>query len=150
MKKLVFIVLIFTMVVSFSACSKNTWTDKQKKALMLQQEQMVALYMSNYQGQKLNNEKADKLVEVTTCLVDLYTNKYNSYEDYFNQLPDNHFKNPSNRNKKKVLLDNLLKCNIDLSGMGYILMAKDGIPGYNIENIPEALKKQLRYDLEHK
>jgi len=29
-------------------------------------------------------------------------------------------------------------------------MAQDGIPGYNIENIPEALKKQLRYDLEHK
>ncbi len=142
--------ILILLFVLFSACSKSTWTDEQKKGLMLQQLGIVTTYMSNYVGQKLDEKNSNKAIEVTKCLVHLYTNEYNSYNDYFNQLPDNHSNHVDDKKKKKVLLKNLLKCNIEVSALGYILMAQDGIEGYDIDNIPEGLKKQLHYDLKHK
>jgi len=108
MKRVVSFVLTFAVIIGFNACTKNTWTDEEKKGVMLQQAQFVSIYMSNYEGQKLDNNKSDELIKVTTCLVDLYTNEYNSYGDYFNQLPTNNSKNSIDRNKKKILLENLL------------------------------------------
>jgi len=143
-------VILILLIVFFTACTKSTWTDEQKKALMLQQAQVVSSYISNYNGQKLNDSKSEELIEVTACLGDLYTDKYNSYKDYFEQLPKYNSKNQIDINKKKALMKDLLTCNIKVSGMGYILMAQDGIEGYNIENMPEVLKKQLRYDVKHR
>jgi len=143
------LILISTLIF-FSACTKNTWTDEQKQALMLQQQGIVTTYMSNYVGQKFDDNKHNESIKVTKCLVDIYTSKYNSYDDYFNQLPDNHSTHPVDKKKKKVLIENLLECDIKLSGVGYVLMAQDGIEGYNVENMPEELREQLLYDLKHK
>ena len=142
--------ILISILVFFSACAKNTWTDEQKQGLMLQQRGLVSTYMSNYVGQKLDEKKHNESIKVTKCLVDLYTNKYNSYDDYFNQLPDNHSTHSIDKKKKKVLMENLLECNIKLSGVGYVLMAQEGIQGYDVENMPEELRKQLLYDLKHK
>jgi hypothetical protein len=105
--------------------------------------------MRNYPGQTLGEKKEDKAFETALCVMNMYVDKYDNWDEYFNELPNDNSQALEDLNKMKLLMTNLLKCDIELSGTGYIQYEMKGIEGFDVNHMPEYLKKELRKDVKN-